>query len=623
MNLAVVFTFLLPLCGALINGFLGQWFRKDSGTVAGTIMFGSFMCALIAFFQNQASPIPSFTLWHWFPISDTYTADMRILVDHLSLTMAVMVTGVGFLIHVFAVGYMDHEAAPERFFCYLNFFVVNMLLLVFSDNLVMMFVFWEGVGLMSYLLIGFWYYKPEAASAGKKAFVMNRVGDTGFVLAIFWLFYYFHTFNILEIAGKVKELPESVVTGITLLLFLAVTGKSAQLPLFTWLPDAMEGPTPVSALIHAATMVTAGIYMVTRNHALFNLYPNDPAHMVILTVGALTALVAAAIALGQNDIKKVLAYSTVSQLGFMVMALGVGCYIQAVFHLLTHACFKALLFLTAGAVIYGMHHEQDMTKMGGLAKRMPMTAACFIIGCLALAGFPLTAGYFSKDAILSAVLLKDHPYAWAAGLLAAVFTGFYSTRAVWLTFFGEWRSSHAPDHIHETPRVMLMPLMILAVLALGAGFAGWPEGSGMLYKYLEVTVKQPELKGHLSMANWLATILPGLIGIALGLFFYARGKSPAPVVALFGPIGNWFVQKLYLDEIYEFLIVEPTKIFAQACYYIGDKAMIDGFLHSWYNVCAFGGSRMRRLHSGHLHATLASFLAGVVALFAYILVRGY
>ncbi|OIP22876.1 NADH-quinone oxidoreductase subunit L [bacterium CG2_30_54_10] len=620
---AVFFMIFLPFVGALYNGFFGMYFRKLSGSIAATVMFGSFISALAAFYINSIAPIPSFTLWSWFPINDSYTADIRLLVDHLSLAMAVMVTGVGFLIHVFSIGYMDHEASPERFFSYLNFFVFCMLMLVFSANLLMMFVFWEGVGLMSYLLIGFWYYKPEAAAAGKKAFIMNRIGDTGFVLAILWLFYHTQTFDITVISQSVQSLDPFVIQGVTLLLFLAVTGKSAQIPLFTWLPDAMEGPTPVSALIHAATMVTAGIYMVTRNHALFNHPAAAFALQVMLVVGALTALVAAAIALGQNDIKKVLAYSTVSQLGFMVMALGVGCYVQAIFHLLTHACFKSLLFLTAGAVIHGMHQEQDMTKMGGLAKKMPLTAACLIAGALALVGFPLTSGYFSKDAILSAVLIKGHTFAWATGLLAAVFTGFYATRVVWLTFFGEWRSPHPPEHVHETPWVMLVPLMILAVFALGAGFIGRPEGSGILYKFLEEAVTQNALAEQLSNAQWLMTIIPGLIGIGLGLFFYSRGQSPQPMVSsILGPIADWFVKKLYIDEIYAFFFVVPTKKIADGCSYLGDQLLLDGFLNSWYPMTSLWGRALRRLHSGYIQASLASFLAGAVALLAYILVRG-
>ncbi|MBI3037658.1 NADH-quinone oxidoreductase subunit L, partial [bacterium] len=426
----IVLTFLIPLCGAAINGLLGGYLKRISGTVACLAMFLSFIAAATAFYLDQTSPLQSFTMWNWFPIGEqSNPVGMRVLVDHLSLAMALMVTFVGFLIHVFSVGYMENDPSQGRFFCYLNLFVAFMLLLVFSSNLLMMYVFWEGVGLMSYLLIGFWYQKPSAAAAGKKAFIMNRIGDTGFALAMFWIYSRLNTFDIYEIANIVQNpkllsqlLPPQEILGITLLLFLAVTGKSAQIPLFTWLPDAMEGPTPVSALIHAATMVTAGIYMVARNYALFDAC--ELTRNVMLVIGTATALLSAGIALGQRDIKKVLAYSTVSQLGFMVMSLGVGCYIQAVFHLLTHAFFKALLFLTAGAVIHGLHHEQDMGKMGGLYKKMPLTAVCFVFGALALAGFPLTSGFFSKDAILMSVVAQGHTFAWMFGCLAAVFTGF-------------------------------------------------------------------------------------------------------------------------------------------------------------------------------------------------------
>ncbi|MEO0259086.1 MAG: NADH-quinone oxidoreductase subunit L, partial [candidate division WOR-3 bacterium] len=476
----------LPALGALINGILGTRFPKSLVHIIALTAIGSaFAISLKAFFHLLSMPpdqrIYEVTLYKWMASGD-FSIDVAFLLDPLSAVMLLVVTGVGFLIHIYSTGYMHDDPSYSRFFTYLNLFVFAMLLLVMGNNFLMMFVGWEGVGLCSYLLIGFWFEDHNNANAGKKAFVVNRVGDFGFILGMLLIFVVFGTLKYSEVFSKAQSLLPyggTIATAITLLLFVGATGKSAQIPLYVWLPDAMAGPTPVSALIHAATMVTAGVYMIARCNVLYSLAPFSLG--VVATIGALTALFAATMGLLQRDIKKVLAYSTISQLGYMFLGVGVASYSAGVFHLMTHAFFKALLFLGAGSVIHAMGGEQDIMNMGGLRKHIPKTFITFLIGTLAIAGTPGLAGFFSKDEILWQAFSSPHghPILWAIGAVAAGMTSFYMFRLTFLTFFGKERmDEHTKHHIHESPNSMVIPLMILALLSVVGGYVGVPPALG-------------------------------------------------------------------------------------------------------------------------------------------------
>ncbi|HEX7880240.1 MAG TPA: NADH-quinone oxidoreductase subunit L [Candidatus Eisenbacteria bacterium] len=473
----------LPLLGFLINGIFQKWLNeKSAGLIASAAVGAAFVLAVVSFFGLMSLPadhrVVHHTISSWIE-AGRFNAPLAFLLDPLSMVMVLVITGVGFLIHVYSIGYMHGDSGVKRFFTYLNLFTFAMLVLVLADNLLLLFVGWEGVGLCSYLLIGYWYEKKSATDAGKKAFIVNRIGDFGFILATSLTFWALGTVNFTEIAERapgVLEAGGGVITAITLLFFLGATGKSAQIPLYTWLPDAMEGPTPVSALIHAATMVTAGVYLLARTHVLYTMAPL--AMFVVLVIGMATAIFAGSIGLAQTDIKKVLAYSTVSQLGFMFAACGVGAFAAAIFHLVTHAFFKALLFLGSGSVIHGLHGEQEMPKMGGLKSRMPTTFLVFVIGGLALSGVPIFAGFFSKDEILWQVFSSGNVIPWLILAIAALFTAFYTTRAIILTFYGQPRDKHLHDHAHESPAVMTVPLMILAALSTIGGFLWLPIVSG-------------------------------------------------------------------------------------------------------------------------------------------------
>ncbi|MFM7720549.1 MAG: NADH-quinone oxidoreductase subunit L, partial [Sediminibacterium sp.] len=474
MKIIIGFIVLWPLVGFLLNG-LGRniWSKKTIATQAIGYIFASFVFSLIAFWNVQEQGAMTM---HYFDFINTSTLkipfDFRI--DALSSLFLLVITGVGTLIHLYSSAYMHEETAPHyaRYFAYLNLFIFSMLLLVLGDNYVIMFIGWEGVGLCSYLLIGYWFTNTTYNNAAKKAFIMNRIGDLGFLLAIFWLIVKLGTVSYGEVltAESLAKLSSTDITAITLLLFVGAMGKSAQIPLYTWLPDAMAGPTPVSALIHAATMVTAGIYMITRTNIFYT--HSEIAQTVVAIIGISTALLAATIAIKQNDIKKVLAYSTVSQLGYMFLGLGVGAYSGAVFHVITHAFFKALLFLAAGSVIHAMHHEQDIRKMGGLKSKLPITHLTFLIGCIAIAGVPPFSGFFSKDEILAAAYAKN-PIYWFLGLIGAAMTAFYMFRLYATTFLGQFRGTEAQaSHLHESPVSMTIPLIILAVLSAVGGAMG-------------------------------------------------------------------------------------------------------------------------------------------------------
>src|SRR4249919_3435562 len=480
---------LFPLLGFLINGLFRKSLSKGAiGVIGSGSILLSFIVSVILFTQVKANGGTVSTLFDFINVTD-FQIPFAFQVDALSSLFLLIITGVGFLIHVYSASYMHHESKDHfaRYFSYLNLFVFSMLLLVMGGNFVILFIGWEGVGLCSYLLIGYWFKNTEYNKAANKAFIMNRIGDLGFLIAIFWIISKIGTTNFSDVFASTNSFSPSEITIITLLLFVGATGKSAQIPLYTWLPDAMAGPTPVSALIHAATMVTAGIYMIARSNALYSL--SELSMNVVAITGLATSILAATIALKQNDIKKVLAYSTVSQLGYMFLGLGVGAYTGAVFHVMTHAFFKALLFLGAGSVIHAMSGEQDMRNMGGLKKYMSITHITFLLGCLAIAGMPPFSGFFSKDEILAGAFAKN-PLLWGIGVLGALMTAFYMFRLYAMTFLGKFRGTHDQEHhLHESPKAITIPLMILAVLAVVGGWIGIPEvfmhGGHRLESFLE------------------------------------------------------------------------------------------------------------------------------------------
>ncbi|MDE3248198.1 MAG: NADH-quinone oxidoreductase subunit L, partial [Bacteroidota bacterium] len=466
---------LFPLLGFLLNGLLRKQLPKQVTGIIGTgSVLASFIVSVLLFLDVKAGQTGVATLFDFISFGNVHIP-FAFQVDQLSSLFLLVITGVGTLIHLYSTAYMHEEEAPHfaRYFAYLNLFVFSMLLLVLGANYVIMFIGWEGVGLCSYLLIGFWFKNNDYNNAARKAFVMNRIGDLGFLLAVFYLLAKVGSVNYADVFGHASQLSAPTVTIITLLLFVGATGKSAQIPLYTWLPDAMAGPTPVSALIHAATMVTAGIYMIARSNILYTMAPVTQG--VVAIIGLATAVLAATIAIQQNDIKKVLAYSTVSQLGYMFLGLGVGAYTGAVFHVMTHAFFKALLFLGAGSVIHAMHHEQDIRRMGGLRKYLPVTHITFLLGCIAIAGIPPFSGFFSKDEILAAAAEKNIVY-WVIGVITAGMTAFYMFRLYATTFLGKFRGTHEQEHhLHESPAAMTIPLVVLAALAVAGGWIGIPE----------------------------------------------------------------------------------------------------------------------------------------------------
>jgi NADH-quinone oxidoreductase subunit L len=604
----------LPLIGVLFNLFVApRTGRRGVNVVAPGVIFGAFLIALNAFAELRALPPGSAlvdTVYPWITSGQLHV-DFALRVDALSAVMILIVTGVGFLIHVYSTGYMGHDEDFARFFTYLNLFTASMLLLVLGENLVLLFVGWEGVGLCSYLLIGFWYTDPEKAKAGNKAFIVNRIGDAGFLLGMFLLFWALAsqgvwTLSFSEIqanAGKIAGAP-GLITAVCLLLFVGAAGKSAQIPLYVWLPDAMAGPTPVSALIHAATMVTAGIYMMARLHFLYSLSPFAPA--VVAWFGAATAIFAATIAFAQTDIKKILAYSTVSQLGYMVLGVGVGAYAAGIFHLMTHAFFKALLFLGAGSVIHGMHEEQDIRKMGGLLKRMPVTGWTFLIACVAIAGLPGLSGYFSKDLILEEAFGKS-ALLYVVGIIGAGMTAFYMFRLFFVTFTKETRASHdVTHHIHESPWTMTGPLVILAVFSTIGGYFG------------VVHWLAPLFGEHHAQVPVLIRVLPtvaGLVGIALAYLMYGRKANPAEGVG--EPVDVWHkgaLNKWYVDELYDAAIVRPVAALADGFWKIVDVKAIDATVNDTAQVTGMLGGALRLWQTGNVQNYAMSFLVGAMAI---------
>jgi len=547
------------------------------------------------------------------------------VLDQLSLLMLLIITGVGFLIHVYSVGYMAHDKSYWRFFAYLNLFLFFMTTLVLAGNVLLMFVGWEGVGLASYLLIGFWFTKKSAADAGKKAFIVNRVGDFGFLIGIFLLLANFGTLTFSEIAAKLAANPTwtgGILTATALCLLVGATGKSAQLPLYVWLPDAMEGPTPVSALIHAATMVTAGVYMIARTHFLFDRSPF--ALGVVAIIGAATALFAATMGLVQTDIKRVLAYSTISQLGYMFLGCGVAAYSAAIFHLMTHAFFKALLFLAAGSVIHAMGDEQDMRKMGGLWKKIPVTFWTMTIAVFAIAGFPPLAAFFSKDAILYAAFLQgtSGQVLWFVGLVTALLTSLYMFRLWYMTFLGESRSRDV--HPHESPWSMLGPLVILAILSICGGWIGIGDGLGKFGAFLAPVVGASSPESTIPHLEWIlsgAAVLVALIGWYIAdLFYRQKPERPAALAAAMPGAYKLVANKYYVDEIYGALVVKPLLA--------GSRWVLEGFVDwvvlggiAWLlgGTAMLSGAILQRWQSGNLRSYAAWLAAGAAAVLLFAL----
>ena len=617
-----------PLLGFLLNGFLGKRFGTRFVTFVGPLAIAlSFAQSLVLFFQmlEAEGNVLKEHLYHWIS-SGNFEAGINFQVDQLSGLYLLVITGVGFLIHVYSVGYMDGESGYYRFFAYLNLFVFFMLILVLGDSFLLMFVGWEGVGLCSYLLIGYYFEKNSAAEAAKKAFLFNRIGDFGVLSAVMLIFLAFGSIEFATInaeAATQLEYGGALVTAITLLLFLGATGKSAQIPLYVWLPDAMEGPTPVSALIHAATMVTAGLYMVARLSHLFVLAPFTM--NVIAVVGTATALLAATIAVTQTDIKRVLAYSTVSQLGYMFLAMGVGAFGAGVFHVMTHAFFKALLFLGSGSVILAVHHEQDMRKMGALKNKLPITYMTMLLGTFAISGIPFFSGFFSKDEILWKAYSSPlgGPWLWGVGFLTAGLTAFYMFRMIYLTFHGESRvDSHTAEHVNESPFSMTIPLMILAALAVTGGFFGVPHvfhviPNGMENYFQGFFAEIPSGHGTVS-TEW--TLMAFSVAFALLAWFFASRLYHSGFDLAAGLRSKWeslyqlSLNKWYVDELYNTLIIQPGRLFStHVLWRLFDQNVIDRAVNTTADVTRMVGNSIRPLQNGltqnyALIFTLGTFL---------------
>jgi len=654
---------LFPLLGFLANASFGRRLPKTiSGGVASAVMVASFTVSAMTVWELAGLPVEQRaieqTIYTWIASGD-FVLDLTLRVDPLSAVMILVITGIGSLIHIYSTAYMHEEADSEyaRYFAYLNLFAAFMLVLVLGANFLVMFVGWEGVGLCSYLLIGFWFKKQSAIDAGKKAFVVNRIGDYAFILGMLLLFAHFGTLDFQQLAATVATIPPEVgVFGVlsiaSLLLFIGATGKSAQIPLYVWLPDAMEGPTPVSALIHAATMVTAGVYMIGRNAVLFSHAPGTL--MIVAVIGALTALLAATIGLVQNDMKRVLAYSTVSQLGLMCLAMGVGAFGAGIFHLYTHAFFKALLFLGSGAVIHALHGEQDIRNMGGLKRHLPVTYWTFLVGALAISGVPLLSGFFSKDEILYEAFREGHTVLWFIGAVASLMTAAYMFRLVFLTFHGERRHdapahpepshpepshlapSHlAPSPLHDAPPAMAFALIVLAIGAVLAGYIGVPHALG----------------GHNQLAEWLApsfaasgavggelaavgaeevalefTLMGVSSAIALGgiaiavLVWLRRPEIAASMARRYPGLHRLLLNKYYVDEVYNAVVVQPIRVGSQEGLWRGfDVRVIDGAVNGTGAIVAASAGVLRLLQTGFVRTYAGSMLIGVVVILGYYL----
>jgi NADH-quinone oxidoreductase subunit L len=622
---------LFPLIGFLIVGLGRNILPKGiSGWIASIAVLASFIVSVLIFNEVRTTPaeFPKVVELYSFINTQSLSINFAFQVDQLSTLFLLVITGIGFLIHMYSIAYMheENQAWFAKFFAYLNLFIFSMLLLVLGSNYIIMFIGWEGVGLCSYLLIGYWYKKNDYTNAAKKAFIMNRIGDLGFLIGIFLIIGQFGSADFATVftkAGALSAINTPILLGITLCLFIGACGKSAQIPLFTWLPDAMAGPTPVSALIHAATMVTAGIYMIVRSNVLFSLAP--VAQDIILLIGMLTAIVSATIATRQNDIKKVLAYSTVSQLGFMFIALGVGAYTAAVFHVVTHAFFKALLFLGSGSVIHGMHHEQDIRKMGGLKKYMPVTYITFLIGCIAIAGIPPLSGFFSKDEIMMHVY-QHGAYGkilWGIILCAAMLTAYYMFRLLFLTFFGQYRGD-AHHHPHESPALMTIPLIILAVLSAIGGALGLPHvfhlGDHWLHNHLSPLYAKVGSALHhateLSASTEYALMAVAVIAAVVSIFIAYREYKNIDLKKPFGGLASFFAGKWFFDEAYDKTITNSSKALSTAFNNYAEPKVIDKAVNGVGDLVQAGAKRLRLIQSGMVGFYMFIMVVGALAIFA-------
>jgi NADH-quinone oxidoreductase subunit L len=647
-----------PAIGFMINGLFGRSLGKKAVSWVGPSAIGlSFLTSILIFFELIGRP-PSERLFEkvifdWV-VSGSFQTVIGYQIDPLSILMALVVSGVSFFIHIYSVGYMHDDPGYTRYFTYLNLFVFMMLNLILANNFLLMFVGWEGVGLCSYLLIGFWYEKDSAANAGKKAFVVNRVGDFGFILGIFLLFIHFGTLDFTDIFGSLQKNPHlldtTTVTIITILLFIGACGKSAQIPLYVWLPDAMEGPTPVSSLIHAATMVTAGVYMVARCNVLYSMAPISMA--VVAVVGVATAIYTASIGFCQNDIKKVLAYSTISQLGYMFLGVGVGAFSAGIFHLMTHAFFKGLLFLGAGSVMHALSGELDMRKMGALRKKIPYTFWTFFIATLAIAGIPGLSGFFSKDEILWQAFSSSHGHIllWAVAAIAAGMTAFYMFRALFMTFFGESRVDHdVAHHIHESPKIMTVPLMVLAVLSVIGGYIGVPHvlgGANHIHEFLapvlgggaepakahagisilsQAWASGGEGAGHsaaLELLMMAISVVIALIGIGTAYLFYVKNPAlPKMLAERWKGIYKLVFNKYYVDELYEILFINSLKNLGKGLWKGFDDFVIDGLINGVAYLIGWISGGLRKIQTGVVQNYAFSMILGGIVLVVYYIVR--
>jgi len=644
-NLSLWLIPVLPLAGAAINGFLGKKSSRTAVTTVGLVFPGAaFLWALIVAWRSLSLVLPyQEYVAHWIR-SGNFAVDFSFYLDQLSLVMLLVVTGVGFLIHIYSIGYIWDDPSYYRFFSYLNLFMFFMLTLVLANNYLLMFIGWEGVGLASYLLIGFWFTKDSAASAGKKAFIVNRIGDFGFLIGLFLIIQHFHSLNFTQVFNQVAPMTREtsgagLLTAISILLMVGACGKSAQIPLYVWLPDAMEGPTPVSALIHAATMVTAGVYMVSRSHLIFEKAPI--ALTVVAIIGTLTAFFAATIGIAQTDIKKVLAYSTVSQLGYMFMACGVGAFSAGIFHLMTHAFFKGLLFLAAGSVIHAVGGEQDMRKMGGLKTYIPITFTTMSIATLAIAGIWPFAGFWSKDEILWKAYQANWIY-WLIGLITAFITSFYMFRLLFMTFFGDYHGIEVDDHghshatqghgehghgePHESPMVMLAPLMILAVLSFVGGFVGYHN---MFEHFLApvfgtAEVAHAEAGGSTELIFQIISVAVALLGAILAYVLYmSRPYLPQKIADSLGGFYEAVVHKYYVDEIYASVFVKPlvdgsTRVLWQGI----DRKVIDDSINEAADGARHVSDNVRHMQSGNVRSYAGWIAAGAAVVIAYMIWLG-
>lgn len=613
---------LLPMIGFLINGVGRKHMSKPMISIIGCgVLLASFVISVLIFFEVQKGNTRVISFFDFISF-DKVHIPFSFQVDQLSSLFLLIITGVGFLIHVYSTSYMNEEKDEHfgRYFAYLNLFVFSMLLLVLGGNYLVMFIGWEGVGLCSYLLIGYWFKNDSYNYAAKKAFIMNRIGDFAFLIALFWIIAKVGSLTYGDVFSKASTLGTTDLTIITLLLFVGATGKSAQIPLYTWLPDAMAGPTPVSALIHAATMVTAGIYMIARSNILYTLAPVS--QLVVAVTGLATAILAGTIALKQNDIKKVLAYSTVSQLGYMFLGLGVGAYTGAVFHVMTHAFFKALLFLGAGSVIHAMHHEQDIRYMGGLRKHMPITHITFLLGCLAISGIPPFSGFFSKDEILTAAYTVN-PLYFYVGVGGALLTAFYMFRLYAMTFHGRFRGTpEQHHHLHESPAAVTIPLIVLAILSVIGGFVGVPElfaeNGHSLAKFLAPVFEGSEklrathLPDH--QTEWIlltVSVLLALIGVIAGYIRYSR-KPDLQEAAGFGKLlGN----KWYVDELLDTIVVKPLNAFGSFLNKVFERYVVDWLVNGVGKSVQYGSRQLRLLQSGQVGNYILLMVVGILVFF--------